>query len=205
MRFYARHILPRVIEFGMTRAEVTALRAANVPAARGTVLEVGIGSGLNLPFYTGDVTRLYGIDASLEMLSLARTRTNRVPFPVVLIQQRAESIPLANAAIDTAVMTWALCSIGDPLAALREIRRVLRPSGMLIFVEHGLSPHAGVRKWQNRATPVWRHVAGGCHLNRKIDDLVRESGFEIGQLEMNYVPGPRPLTFMYAGRARLDH
>lgn len=201
MNFYNRRVLPTLINFAMTRSEATRLRGANVGAARGVVVEVGIGSGLNLPFYTSSVTRLIGIDPSAELLSLARPKIVDAPFPIELVHGSAERIPRADASADTVVVTWSLCSIANAPAALGEMRRVLRPGGTLIFVEHGLSPDAGVRKWQNLLTPVWRPFTGGCHLNRKMDGLVRDAGFTITELRTGYVPGPRPLTFMYEGRA----
>jgi len=185
----------------MKQDEVTRLRAANVPAARGVVLEVGIGSGLNLPFYTREVTNLYGVDRSRELLALASKAAAGVPFPVDLLNEDADRLSLANASVDTAVITWSLCSIANASGALSEVGRVLKPGGALIFVEHGLSPDAGVGKWQNRLTPCWRQFAGGCHLNRKTDDLVRDAGFTIESLRTGYVAGPRALTFMYEGRA----
>ena len=174
----------------------------HIPGARGVVLEAGIGSGLNIPFYTNAVTKLYGIDPSAELLALARDNAAAASFPIELIRGSAERVPLPAESIDTVVITWSLCSIHDPAAALSEMRRVLRPGGALIFVEHGLSSDPHVRKWQNRLTPFWRPCAGGCHLNRKIDDLVRDAGFAINDLRCEYVPGPRPLTFMYGGTAR---
>ena len=195
-------MLPRLINFAMTRDEATRLRAAHVPAARGVVVEVGIGSGLNLPFYTDAVTRLYGVDPSAELLDMARVRAASRPFTVELFEQDAGCVPLADASVDTAVVTWALCSIRDAPAALHEIRRVLASDGTLIFVEHGLAADGGVRRWQNRLTPVWRRFTGGCHLNRKIDDLVRDAGFTITSLRTGYRPGPRALTFTYEGTAK---
>jgi ubiquinone/menaquinone biosynthesis C-methylase UbiE len=173
-----------------------------VPAARGVVLEIGIGSGLNMPFYTSAVTRLYGIDPSAELLAMAQGRAAVAPFPVELFNHGADHIPLADAWIDTVVVTWSLCSIANVEDALREMRRVLKPGGTLIFVEHGLAPDAGVRKWQNRLTPFWRRFTGGCHLNRKMDDLVRDAGFTIADLRTEYMPGPRALAFMYEGSAQ---
>jgi ubiquinone/menaquinone biosynthesis C-methylase UbiE len=170
-----------------------------IPRARGVVLEVGVGSGLNLPFYTSAVTRLYGVDTSAELLVMARANETRASFPVELRQLPAERISLETATIDTVVSTWTLCSIADPTAALREMRRVLKPGGTLLFVEHGLSPDARVRAWQDRLTPVWRALAGGCHLNRKIDQLIQAAGFAIAELQTGYVPGPRMLTYMYEG------
>jgi ubiquinone/menaquinone biosynthesis C-methylase UbiE len=202
VNLYNRCVLPALINFAMTRGEATRLRAAHVPAARGVVLEIGIGSGLNLPFYPADVTRLYGVDRSAELLAMARPKAAATPFPVELFNQDADRIPLADASVDTVVVTWSLCSIADPAAALAEMRRVLKPDGILIFVEHGLAPDARVRKWQNRLTPFWRSFTGGCHLNRKMDDLVRGAGFTIADLRTEYVPGPRAFGFMYEGRAR---
>jgi ubiquinone/menaquinone biosynthesis C-methylase UbiE len=202
VNFYNRRVLPALINFAMTRSEATRLRAANVSAARGVVVEVGIGSGLNLPFYTGGVTHLVGIDTSAELLALARGKIGSTPFPIELVHGDAERIPRADASVDTVVVTWSLCSIANAPAALADMRRVLKPGGTLIFVEHGLSPDAGVRKWQNLLTPVWRPFTGGCHLNRKMDRLVRDAGFTITELRTGYVPGPSAFTFMYEGVAR---
>jgi ubiquinone/menaquinone biosynthesis C-methylase UbiE len=175
-----------------------------VPNAKGIVLEAGIGSGLNMPFYSNDVTKLYGVDPSPELLRMARERAASMLFPVTLLEREAEHIPLAGESVDTVVVTWSLCSIANPEAALRELRRVLRPGGTFIFVEHGLAPEAGVRKWQNRLTPVWKRFAGGCHLNRPVADLIRNAGFTITDLRTEYLPGPRPMTFMYEGIAHAD-
>ena len=198
---YERLVLPTLIDFAMTRQEAARLRAVHIPHAHGAVLEVGIGSGLNLPFYTNRVTRLYGIDPSAGLLAMARPKAATATFAVELIHGEADRIPLADASVDTVVVTWVLCSIANPRDALREMRRVLRPDGTLIFVEHGLSPDAGVRKWQNRLTPLWRRFTGGCHLNRKMDDLVRDAGFTLTDVRTQYVPGPRAFTFMFEGRA----
>jgi ubiquinone/menaquinone biosynthesis C-methylase UbiE len=201
VNFYNRVVLPRLINFAMGREDATRLRAAHVPAARGVVLEVGIGSGLNLPFYQSGVTHVYGIDPSAPLLAMAKANAAAAPFAVVLIRGSADRIPLADASIDTVVVTWSLCSIGNVSGALREMRRVLKPGGTLIFVEHGLAPDAGVRTWQNLLTPRWRPIAGGCHLNRKMDDLVSGAGFEVTELRTQYLPGPRAFTFTYQGRA----
>ena len=202
---YSRYVLPHLIDFAMRREDATRLRATHVPQARGVVLEIGIGSGLNAPFYTSAVTHLYGVDPSRELVAMARARTSSAPFPVELLIADAERVPLVAASIDTVVTTWSLCSIANPAAALAEIRRLLKPDGAFIFVEHGLSPDHGVRQWQNRLTPLWRRVAGGCHLNRPIADMIREAGFAIVELRNQYVPGPRPMTFMYEGIAHANH
>src|SRR5262245_57024732 len=152
-------------------------RARFVPLAAGTVLEVGAGSGLNIRFYGPAVKHLYALDPSREIWRLARRRLTAAHFPIEYVASPAESIPLPNNSVDSVVSTWTLCSIPDPRAALREVQRILKHEGRLIFVEHGRAPEPGVRAWQDRITPMWRRVAGGCHLNRKIDDLLVEAGF----------------------------
>jgi ubiquinone/menaquinone biosynthesis C-methylase UbiE len=201
MGIYAKWILPRVIDLCMRNREVERYRARVVPQARERVLEIGIGSGLNLPFYGEGVQQLYGLDPSAPLLAMARERTDEAGCPVTLIECGAEAIPLEDGSIDTVVMTFTLCSVADPLLVLREIRRVLRPHGALLFAEHGLAPEARVRRWQRRLTPGWRHIAGGCHLDRKVDALIGEAGFTIDELVTEYARGPRPMTYIYCGRA----
>jgi ubiquinone/menaquinone biosynthesis C-methylase UbiE len=204
MNVYNHYVLPRLINMAMGREDVAKLRAANVPKASGIVLEVGIGSGLNVPFYANTVTRLYGVDPSAELLAMARRHTAKAPFPADLLMRGAENVPLADDSVDSVVMTWSLCSIANPAAALAEIRRVLKPGGSFIFVEHGLAPEPGVQKWQNRLTPVWRRFAGGCHLNRPVAGMIRTAGFAIDDLRTGYLAGPRPMTFTYEGTAHAD-
>ncbi len=201
MNIYERWVLPPLLDLAMRQRQIEKYRKNLIPAARGRMLEIGVGSGLNLPHYTADVTKVVGLDPSGRLLSTARRREDRAKVPVELMQGSATAIPLGDDSVDTLVMTWTLCSIPGPLAALSEMRRVLKPGGALLFVEHGLSPEPGVARWQHRLTPVWRHIAGGCHLNRKIDDLLREGGFEIAELKAGYADGPRPMTYMYEGRA----
>ena len=200
MSFYNRFILPPLLDFAMRQNQLVAYRRAVVPAAQGRVLEIGIGSGLNLPIYSGNV-ELIGLDPSERLLAMARARAAEAKMKVDLLQASATAIPLEDGAVDAVVMTWSLCSISDPLAALAEMRRVLKPGGTLFFVEHGLSPEPSVAKWQQRLTPLWCHIAGGCHLDRKVDDLLRGAGFVIAELHREYAQGPRPMTFMYEGRA----
>lgn len=201
MGVYNRYVVPRLIHLAMQDKRATERRAALIPRARGTVLEIGIGSGLNLPFYSGTVNRMYGLDPSEQLLAIASKRTDRVTFPVEFLAQSAEHLPFADASIDTVVSTWTLCSIADPAKALREAKRVLRPEGQLLFVEHGDSPDPAVHAWQQRLNPLWRTVAGGCNLNRKIDALIRRAGFGIAMLDVGYLRGPRPFTYTFQGIA----
>ena len=176
MSIYARRILPRLIDFGMRRKAFLRLREHLVAAARGQVLEIGVGSGLNLPYYHRDLEGLCGIDPSPELLAMARQQAAWVHFPVSLAEGRAEQLPLDDHSVDSVVMTWTLCSVAEPEQALAEVRRVLRPGGSLLFIEHGRAPEAGVQAWQDRLTPYWRKLAGGCHLNRPVDRLIEAAG-----------------------------
>ncbi len=203
MGFYEKHFLPWLIHLGMKNKEVTRYRKRVIPVARGRVLEVGIGSGLNLPFYSADVEAVYGLDPSEQLLALARKAARKAPFDIEFVPRSAEEIPFDDETFDSVVVTWSLCSIADAPKALGEMRRVLRPDGELIFIEHGLSPEPRVEAWQNRLTPLWSRCAGGCNLNRRIDVLIRAAGFRITRLETGYLlKGPRPLTYHYQGRAR---
>jgi ubiquinone/menaquinone biosynthesis C-methylase UbiE len=202
MGIYEKHILPRLIHLSMQSKTVMAERARFLPMASGRVLEVGIGSGLNIPFYTRRIETLCGVDPSRELLRMARERAEAAPFPVELIGCSGERIPLKDEMFDSVVTTWTLCTIPNAVVALREMHRVLRPGGQLLFIEHGRSPDARVLVWQNRFTPLWRRFGGGCNLNRKIDDLILEAGFHIIRLESGYVQGPKPFTFLYRGVAR---
>lgn len=201
MGFYEHRILPRLVDLSMRQDTFLAYRRRLIPAARGRVLEIGVGSGLNLPLYTGAATQVVGLDTSPRLLSMARKVARRGGPCIALIEGSAEALALGDASIDTVVTTWTLCSIPDVRAALREMRRVLKPSGALLFVEHGRSPDENVRRWQDRLTPVWKRLAGGCHLNRPIRELLEQSGFRIERIETGYMKGPRPMTFMYQGKA----
>ena len=202
MSFYQRFIVPPMIALTMKIGEATRYRKKIVPEVEGRVLEIGIGSGLNLPFYSDTVKSVVGIDPSPELLAMARKRADKTPFATELINCPAEDMPFESASFDTVLTTWTLCSIGEPLVALAEMRRVLKPTGRLVFVEHGLARSRRVIAWQNRLNPLWRRFYGGCNLNREIDRLIGDAGFVIAELETEYMKGPKPLTFTYAGYAR---
>lgn len=202
MSFYQRRILPRLIHFGMRQKQLLPLREQLVAGARGRVLELGIGSGLNLPFYPRELDLLLGLDPSHELLQMAKRHSSWVHFPVELSEGRAENIPLDAATVDHVVMSWTLCSVADPPRVLSEVRRVLRPGGSLLFVEHGRAPEPRVSRWQDRLTPAWRRVAGGCHLNRPIARLIEDAGLRLIDLETGHlIRGPRFATYHYRGRA----
>jgi ubiquinone/menaquinone biosynthesis C-methylase UbiE len=200
--FYQRQVVPRLIHCGMRRKELAKLREQLVAGARGRVLEIGVGSGLNLPFYPRDLEILLGLDPSPELLAMARAHITWVHFPVELTEGRAEDIPLDDHAVDHVVMTWTLCSVADPIRALLEVRRVLRPGGSLLFIEHGRAPAPHLQRWQDRLTPLWRRITGGCHLNRPVDRLIEAAGLRLAELETGYfLKGPRIATYHYRGRA----
>jgi SAM-dependent methyltransferase len=199
--FYQEQMLPRIVHWAMRQSSFTEYRQRLVPAAQGRVLEIGSGSGLNVPFYSERANRVLGLDSSGTLLSWARESASE-RHGVMWLQASAEAIPLDDASVDTVLTTWTLCSIPHVAGALKEVRRVLRPSGELLFVEHGRAPDINVSRWQDRLTPLWKHVAGGCHLNRPIDRLIEVSGFHIEQLATGYMKGPRLMTFMYEGCAR---
>jgi ubiquinone/menaquinone biosynthesis C-methylase UbiE len=203
MGFYARHVLPRLINFAMANEEMARLRANWIRGARGEVFEVGIGSGLNLPFYTFDVKCIRGVDPSIELQRMARERVSKASVPVEFYRQSAEQpVPLPDESVDTVVVTWTLCSIPNASRALEQARRVLKRDGQFIFVEHGRAPDPAVAAWQDRLTPLWMRIGGGCHLNRKVDAMIEAAGFQIVDLKTCYLPGLRPMTYTYQGIAR---
>lgn len=201
MSFYEDRILPYVINLAMRSRTLVPYREYALSAAEGRVLEIGIGSGLNLPFYSPQVGEILGLEPSPRLLAMAQEAAKSTRTPITLIEGSAEAIPINSASIDTVVTTWTLCSIPAAQRALEEMRRVLRPGGQLLFVEHGLSPDANVRRWQDRLTPIWKRIGGNCHLNRPIRTLIETAGFQITWLSTGYAKGPKPMTFMYEGRA----
>ena len=202
MGFYDRHVLPKVLNWTCGMKPVQKQRQKVVPLAEGCVLEIGIGSGLNLPYYDPDkIDRVIGLDPSREMLAYAKRKS--VPFTVEFLAPRGDAIPLENESVDTVLVTYTLCTIPDAIAALNGMRRVLKPGGRLIFCEHGKAPDVGVRRWQDRLNPLWGRLGGGCNLNRDIPALIEGAGFAIDNLETMYLPStPRFAGFNYWGTAR---
>ena len=201
MGFYEKHLLPKLLNSIMKDPGMLYLRKKQVPLAIGKVLEIGIGSGLNIPLYAKDV-HVTGVDPSIELQSYARELASDADIDVEFIAVGAENIPLADNTFDSAVVTWTLCTIPDPKAALREIKRVLKPEGKLLFVEHGSAPEPEVVKWQDRVDPIWSAIAGGCHINRRPDEMMVQAGFRFEEIERKYIKGPRIMTFNYRGIAR---
>lgn len=201
MGFYNDFILPRLIDFAMRNKELRPFRERVIGAAEGRVLEIGVGSGMNLPFYRSPVREVLALEPAPRLLTMAKSASRTTAMPVNFLEASAEAIPLDERSVDTVVTTWTLCSIPQAKVALAEMRRVLRPGGKLLFAEHGQAPDASVRRWQDRLTPAWRYIGGGCHLNRPIRTMIEDAGFRIDRIETGYIPGPKPMTFMYEGSA----
>ena len=205
MGFYDRYVLPRVINLACSSKPNMKQREKVVPLAEGEVLEVGMGSGLNLRFYdTSKVRKVWGLEPSEGMRKLALGRVAASGLDVEMIDLPGEEIPLDAGSVDTVVITYTLCTIPDPRRALSGMRRVLRPGGKLLFCEHGLAPDTSVQKWQNRINPSWRKLAGGCNVNRHIPRLLESSGFDVVVDERMYIPGVRFLSYNYWGTAVAD-
>jgi ubiquinone/menaquinone biosynthesis C-methylase UbiE len=200
--FYRQRIVPYLVHLSMRQATLIPYRQRLISSAMGRVLEVGFGSGLNLPFYSASVADVVALEPSPKLLSMATASIESAGRSPHLVEGSAEAIPLDDRSIDTVVTTWTLCTIPNVRSAPEEMRRVLKPEGRLLFVEHGRSPDAGVRRWQEGLNPIWKTIAGGCHLNRPIDELIQRAGFKIERMETGYAKGPKPLTFMYEGAAR---
>ena len=202
---YSRYILPKLVHCACASRPATRQRRKVVPRAQGRVLEIGIGSGLNLPHYDpAGVELLFALDPSKELWAMAGERLDRVKFPVEYVEAFAGEIPLETGSVDSVVVTYTLCSIPDRNQALAEMRRVLRPGGELLFCEHGLAPDEKVRKWQHRLNPVWRRLAGGCNLNIDMPAVIRAAGFTIRELETVYLSGLKPASCNYRGVAHID-
>jgi ubiquinone/menaquinone biosynthesis C-methylase UbiE len=202
MGIYSKYILPRAVHYTCSSKPNMRQREKVVPLASGEVLEIGVGSGLNFSFYDPSrVTKLWGLEPSAEMRRMAADMVRSLPFKFEFVDLPGEEIPLDANSVDTVLVTYTLCTIPETQPALRGMARVLRPGGKLIFCEHGAAPGAEVRRWQDRLNPIWKRMAGGCHLNRAIPELIRSGGFEVDALDTMYLPGWRPATYNYWGTA----
>jgi SAM-dependent methyltransferase len=201
MGFYETRVLPRIINAMLGTREFGRLRARVAAGLEGDVLEVGFGSGLNVPHYPPSVTRVQAVDPAIEGRKLAARRVAASPVPVEYVGLDGQNLPLDDASVDHVLSTMTLCSIPDVHRALTEIARVLRPGGTLHFLEHGHSPDAKVARWQDRLTPIQRRIGGGCHLNRPIDRLLRDGGLDIVAMDNFYLKGPKTMGYMYEGVA----
>ncbi len=202
MNLYNKYVLPQLTHWVCSQDEITRVRKDWVPLAEGRILEVGIGSGLNLPHYDPPkVQKIWGLDPSKQLIKTAKEAADTMPFDVEFIEQSGENIPLEDNSMDSVLVTYTLCSISNVLNALKEIKRVLKPDGAFIFCEHGRAPDEIINKWQDRITPVWKKVSGGCHLNRDISRLIKESRFKIVQSEELYSSPLKIISFNYRGIA----
>ena len=203
MGFYSNYVVPRFVTCACGSKPIVRQRQKVVPRARGKILEIGLGAGHNIPHYDHErVDRVIGIDPCETSWQLAQERVNAVPFDVEFLAGSAEDIPLDDDSVDSVLLTFALCTIPDPLAALSEAMRVMRPGGELVFCEHAQAPDESVQRWQTRINPLWKRLAGGCNLNRDIVGLIRTAGFDINELEQMYLPNtPRIAGFNVWGTA----
>ena len=203
MGFYDKHILPRLLNAAMSAKPISYQRRKVVPRAQGRVLEIGFGAGHNLPYYDPHkVERIWALEPSVEMRNRSAARRAASPIAPQFIDLPSEAIPLDAESADTVLVTYTLCTIPDVMAALGEMRRVMKVTGQMIFCEHGEAPDEGVKRWQHRITPVWKKIGGGCHVNRPIPRLIENAGFKLTDMQTMYLPGtPRFAGYNYWGGA----
>lgn len=204
MGFWNEQVVPRFTDKMLSNRDVMRHREKVTEGLHGEVVEIGFGSGLNVPSYPETVTTVYAVDPSLVARDLASSRVEASPVDVRYVGLDGESLPLDDASVDTALSTFTLCTIPDAARAMHEVHRVLKPGGTFHFLEHGLSPDPGIAEWQHRLNGVQRRVAGGCHLDRPIEQLIRDAGFEITRLDHDQLAGPkfmRPWSYLYEGVA----
>jgi len=202
MSFYECYILPELIQLICSRKRFSEKRQDILTHAQGTVLDIGMGSGTNLPFLkTPEIKHIYGLEPSERLRSKACALSAKLGLPVEAINNGAEDIPLETHSIDTVIVTFTLCTIPQIDTALQEMLRVLKPGGQLLFCEHGRAPEERVQRWQNRLNPAWKKIAGGCNLNRDIPELIRQAGLNIKTLDQQYMPGPKAMSFIHKGVA----
>ena len=204
MSFYDKYILPKFLNCACGTKPINYQRDKIVPLAKGIVLDIGIGSGLNIPFYNkSNIDHLYGLDPSEELLKIAKHLAKKNELEIEFLQCGAETIPLPDQSIDTVLITYTMCTIPDIKLSNSEIMRVLKPEGQLLFCEHGLAPDKNIAKWQRRINPIWSKLAGGCNLNRDIPKLITSSGFKISIMEEMYLPStPKFAGYNYWGVAK---
>ena len=203
MSLYDKYVLPKFLNCACASKPILRQRQKVVPLAEGKVLEIGIGSGLNLPFYEkSKIDEVWGLDPSEELSAMARIVADQESIEVNFISSGAEEIPLPDNHFDSVLITYTMCTIPEVLRANQEIRRVLREDGKMIFCEHGEAPDENIRKWQKRINPFWGRIAGGCNINRKIPSLIQDSGFDIVEMEEMYLPNtPKIAGYNYWGFA----
>ncbi len=203
MGFYDKYILPRFLDFACSMSSISKQREKVVPLAQGRVLEIGMGSGLNLPYYDySKVEKLWGLEPEEAMRKRAEPKLKDMPCEFEFLGLKGEDIPLEDKSVDTVLSTFTMCTIPEVMVALDQMKRVLKPGGVMVFSEHGKAPDAAVEKWQSRINPTWNKLAGGCNLNREIDRLVTDAGFDFVELNHDYVPGPKIASYMYWGVAK---
>ena len=203
MAFYEDHVLPHLIDLACSTKPTRKQREKIVPLAEGDVLEIGFGSGLNLPYFDrGNVRKIFGLEPSAGMRRKAQRNVDASGLDVEFIDLPGEEVPLEAGSVDTVLVTFTLCSIDEAIVALEGMRRVLKPGGKLLFCEHGAAPDASVRRWQDRLNPTWKRFSGGCNMNRDIPALIEAGGFRVTTDDRMYVPGPRILSYNYWGAAK---
>ena len=204
LSFYDKYILPKLLNCACGSKPINYQRDKIVPLAKGIVLDIGIGSGLNIPFYNkSNIDHLYGLDPSEELLKIAKPLAKKNELEIEFLQCGAEAIPLPDQSIDTVLITYTMCTIPNIKLSNSEIMRVLKPEGQLLFCEHGLAPDKNIAKWQRRINPIWSKIAGGCNLNRDIPKLITSSGFKISNMEEMYLPStPKFAGYNYWGVAK---
>ena len=202
MSLYEKYFLPKLLDFCCGMEGFQNKRSQIVPMAHGRVLEIGIGSGLNFDHYNFDkVEEIIGVDPAVSSVAMARSRSSQYNSKISFIESSAESIDLPSSTFDCVVIGYSLCTIPDPLKALAEARRLMKPEGSLFFMEHGLAPEQNIQKWQHRLTPGWKKIGGGCNLNRDIEALIKAGGFQFKSLSKKYIKGPKIAAFQYYGEA----
>jgi len=204
MSIWEEYFVPPLINLACGAKPIRYQRQKVVPKARGEVLEVGFGSGLNMPYYNSDnVSRIFALEPSAGMRKRAAERVAASDIPVEFLDLPGEQIPLEDKSVDTVLITYTMCTIPDVMTALAGIKRVIKPGGEMIFCEHGLAPDPEVRKWQERIEPIWKPIGGGCHLTRSVPDMLNVAGFEIVEMDQMYLPStPRPMGYNYWGTAK---